>query len=270
MPVFLPAAIDQWGGIVPFLSGDRSRMKPYGRRYTIGYGESRPGLIMQWLKLRLARDGRRRVAHVNAILWMAAKKYSGAPERTYEAVRLSGYGRVVLRHGFRVCSSVDVFDVMRQVERAIDETQRDFRPFTVRATRLTWPACVWSEAARSTRFGVQWTALSACDFCGAQKQAGHFGVYSYAVSWDFARAIGLSLPIAREDIDERRAAATQPMSDEECIASLTRTPRRSPRLCVACRNRMRPLDKAWRAAELARRTINRTKRTIHEAAQDHA
>lgn len=154
---FLPQVIDAWGGIENWTSGNRDAIKRHSSKYPLHYDSSRPATICGWIMTRLARDGRLTVKQANAMLYMAAMRYSGCPERTYEARRFEGVGLLVLNKNGQPVASVCKWDVREACSEATELAQQSDTPHSDMQTRMLW------------RDG-KYTELKSCRWCGEPVQ----------------------------------------------------------------------------------------------------
>lgn len=155
--VFLPQVIDAWGGIDNWISGNREHLKVFGRRYATTYDTSRPASICTWIMARLARDGRLTVKQGNAMLYMVAMRYSGRPERTYEARKFEGMGMLVLTEDGQPVASLRTWDVALASLNAVNGAMESNTPHSDMQTRMLW---------RDGRY----TELKQCRWCGEPVQ----------------------------------------------------------------------------------------------------
>lgn len=151
--VFLPQVIDAWGGIDNWFSGNRERWKSQSKRYEITYDSSKPARICGWIMQRVARSGRVSVESANRLLYKAAMRYSGAPERTYEAQRFDGMGRLILDDRGFAAASVCIWDVCLACQDATEEAQQAGAVHSDFKTRMLWRDGKYEE-------------LKTCRWCG--------------------------------------------------------------------------------------------------------
>lgn len=167
--IFLPFVIDIWGGIENWQSGNRENMYRGKIRYSNIYNGSPQQRILNALKKRFARSGRFRVETANRLLWEACCRYSGAPERSFEAGKLDGIGVVVTNQHGVVVPSCSFWDIAMSWEHNISSVA----PYSVIGTRKVplWDG--WTaEAAEAAKLGIAYTSIDAapqapaCRFCG--------------------------------------------------------------------------------------------------------
>lgn len=167
--IFLPFVIDIWGGIENWQSGNRENMYRGKIRYSSIYNGSPQQRILNALKERFARSGRFRVETANRLLWEACCRYSGAPERSFEAGKLDGIGVVVKNKYGVVVPSCSFWDIAINWERNISSVA----PYSVIATRKVPLWDDWTaKAAEAAKLGIAYTSIDAapkvpaCRFCG--------------------------------------------------------------------------------------------------------
>lgn len=167
--VFLPFAIDMWAGIDNWLSGNREGMQLRKRKYLPDYNTSHVQRILHVLKERFARSGKFPVVVANELLWAACLRYSGAPERSFEAGKLDGLGMVVRNRYGCVDCSVPLYDVVASWDKGLCSVA----PYSLLKTRRVplwdqWATCA-QEAAEA---GIAYSSTDAapkppvCRFCG--------------------------------------------------------------------------------------------------------
>jgi hypothetical protein len=169
--VFLPAAIDAWGGIDNWISGNRDALKVRGRRYKTYYDVSFPATVCHWVMVRMARDGRLSVEQANALLWKVAQRYSGAPTRTYETRKIHGMGRLVINEYGNASASLWLIAARKASESATDEAQRIDAPHSDMQTRMLWrdgkytelKPCRWCD--EPVQFREHWKAFDGSVRC---------------------------------------------------------------------------------------------------------
>ena len=135
--IFLPQVIDTWGGIENWICGNRERFRPYGNRYSYGF-QSAPARICSSIATRLARSGRVPVGVANALLRRAAFRYSGAPQRTYEAQQIDGLGFLVTLDNGCITASFTPWHGRRACDNATEKAQEEDIPHSDMETRLFW------------------------------------------------------------------------------------------------------------------------------------
>ncbi len=169
--VFLPHVIDAWGGIDNWCSGNRDAIKPHSSKYPMYYDSGRPGNICGWIMSRLARDGRLTVKQANAMLYMAAMRYSGAPERTYNARRFDGMGKLVIDDQGHPAPSVGKWEVREACSGATELAQQQDTPHSDMQTRMLWrdgkytelKCCRWCD--QPVQFKEHWKAFDGSVRC---------------------------------------------------------------------------------------------------------
>jgi hypothetical protein len=157
--VFLPQVIAAWGGIDCWLGGDREGARRDPKRYPLFYDGSRPATICGWILKRLSRSGRVTVKAANVLLYRAAVRYSGAPERTYAAMKIAGYGWLVLNKNGNPAASVPIWSTLHAVDAATEEAQARRLAHSDVQTRMLWRAG-----------GDRYEELKACRWCGEPVQ----------------------------------------------------------------------------------------------------
>lgn len=152
--IFLPQVVDAWGGIDYWVSGDRSAMRRSGFKYPLWGDASRPMHICRWIIRRIAKGGKTSVRDANKLLMRVAYRYSGSPERTYEAARFEGMGCLIGR-GDQVGPSLRFWTAVEQSSRALEEAQADKRAHSDAGTRMLWLVG-----------GDKYETLKPCRWCG--------------------------------------------------------------------------------------------------------
>jgi hypothetical protein len=154
MSVFLPRAIYTWGGIECWLNGDRSRMCLSGNKYPLWYDASGPRTIILWVLRRLAKSGKVTVTQANDIIWKICQKYSGAPNRSYDAAKIDGFGYLVIDENDHINASFQDYKVRMAARLATQNAMDEGLPHSDIESRLIWRAG-----------GTKYEELKPCRWC---------------------------------------------------------------------------------------------------------
>lgn len=235
---FLPYAVALWGGIDKWQSGDKSAMRFSGLRYA-AYSTALGGCVSLWVRDRLARDGRCSVADANTLIAKVCNRYSGTPERTYDAYSIEGIGRLVRDKRGGTSASQSPLLLREKHEEAFSEAIKCLRPLSFVGSefyadkRHEFPAGAWEVADKRGEF----SPLQYCRFCG-KRATRQFYIWR----------------------DDMKLTGLAPVLGETAHVWA----------CVPCHLRFGKILKAANAADNARVGINATKRKIRESSKVNA
>lgn len=148
-------SIAKWGGIYRFISDDRSEWRYSSPRYPEFYNCGFGRLVGIWIMRRLAKSGRMTVGEANALLWKICLRYSGTPERTFEASKIDGMGRVTLNKVGSVVATFEFWKARSQSYAAVSEAQERQIAHSDTDTKHLWRAG-----------GSKYEPLKPCRWCG--------------------------------------------------------------------------------------------------------
>jgi hypothetical protein len=108
-----------------------------------------------------------------------------------------------------------------------------------------------------------------CDVCLATRRSGYFGCQRRSLGWRLTQELNLRFPPDDDDIENERKFRQKMGLDCSDHVVYFEAMRTTPRLCLSCWNKLKPLDDLYSRADDARLLIGRVKRKIHESAKEH-
>lgn len=151
---FLPRFIYRYGGIENLLAGDMSNLRAADKKYRLYYNTSDVRQIIGWVLARYARSGLHSVTEANALILAICNRYSGAPDRSYNAAKIEGLGRAIINEYGDFDASFKFYAGYRAATDALKDAQRERRTHSEIISKK-----LWAEGADGYR------ELTPCRWC---------------------------------------------------------------------------------------------------------